>query len=280
MRCSSAHHGWKASMTVWRSSAPWFRPALDESKIIAVRHENVMATSFHPEVTDDLRIHRYFVDLVRAARQKPGSRQASFDYASRVWLQTGPNPPDWQDCPSYWRSRRVRLRCRWTGPLDPSVAAPAVGLGSGAVGLLTALGRLGGFGFGRALSWGALGWRSRCRRDAPRAPQAQVHDSVASSSWAAGTTGASGSDGPMAVTPAQQPPAAEQPAPGRAGAVPRAHPQCPRRSPRRKQDRLLATEAERARNLTTSVGRVRRLSCLWRCGREAAGLGLRTATGG
>jgi len=27
-----------------------------------------MATSFHPEVTDDLRIHRYFVDLVRAAR--------------------------------------------------------------------------------------------------------------------------------------------------------------------------------------------------------------------
>jgi 5'-phosphate synthase pdxT subunit len=41
---------------------------LNESKIIAVRHENVLATSFHPEVTDDLRIHRYFVDLVRAAR--------------------------------------------------------------------------------------------------------------------------------------------------------------------------------------------------------------------
>jgi 5'-phosphate synthase pdxT subunit len=43
-------------------------PGLNESKIIAVRHENVLATSFHPEVTDDLRIHRYFVDLVRAAR--------------------------------------------------------------------------------------------------------------------------------------------------------------------------------------------------------------------
>ena len=43
-------------------------PGLVESKIIAVRHENVMATSFHPEVTDDLRIHRYFVDVVRAAR--------------------------------------------------------------------------------------------------------------------------------------------------------------------------------------------------------------------
>jgi pyridoxal 5'-phosphate synthase pdxT subunit len=43
-------------------------PGLNESKIIAVRHQNVIATSFHPEVTDDLRIHRYFVDLVRAAQ--------------------------------------------------------------------------------------------------------------------------------------------------------------------------------------------------------------------
>jgi 5'-phosphate synthase pdxT subunit len=43
-------------------------PGLNESKIIAVRYQNVLATSFHPEVTDDLRIHCYFVDLVRAAR--------------------------------------------------------------------------------------------------------------------------------------------------------------------------------------------------------------------
>jgi pyridoxal 5'-phosphate synthase pdxT subunit len=43
-------------------------PGLNESKIIAVRHQNVLATSFHPEVTDDLRIHRYFVDFVRAAQ--------------------------------------------------------------------------------------------------------------------------------------------------------------------------------------------------------------------
>jgi len=43
-------------------------PGLSESKVIAVRHENVMATSFHPEVTDDLRIHRYFNDLVRGAQ--------------------------------------------------------------------------------------------------------------------------------------------------------------------------------------------------------------------
>jgi 5'-phosphate synthase pdxT subunit len=43
-------------------------PGLSESKIIAVQHENVMATSFHPEVTDDMRIHRYFLDLVCAAQ--------------------------------------------------------------------------------------------------------------------------------------------------------------------------------------------------------------------
>lgn len=43
-------------------------PGLGEAKIIAVRQENLMATSFHPEVTDDLRIHRYFVELVRAAQ--------------------------------------------------------------------------------------------------------------------------------------------------------------------------------------------------------------------
>ena len=41
-------------------------PGLDESKIVAVRRESVLATSFHPEVTDDLRIHRYFIDLVSA----------------------------------------------------------------------------------------------------------------------------------------------------------------------------------------------------------------------
>jgi 5'-phosphate synthase pdxT subunit len=43
-------------------------PGTGEAKIIAVRQENLMATSFHPEVTDDLRIHRYFVELVRAAQ--------------------------------------------------------------------------------------------------------------------------------------------------------------------------------------------------------------------
>jgi 5'-phosphate synthase pdxT subunit len=41
-------------------------PGTDESKIIAVRQGNLLATSFHPEVTQDLRIHRYFLKLVGA----------------------------------------------------------------------------------------------------------------------------------------------------------------------------------------------------------------------
>ncbi len=41
-------------------------PGTDRSRIIAVRHGRIVATSFHPEVTDDLRIHRYFLDQVVA----------------------------------------------------------------------------------------------------------------------------------------------------------------------------------------------------------------------
>ena len=37
------------------------------TKVIAVRSGPVLATSFHPEVTGDLRVHRYFLDLLRAA---------------------------------------------------------------------------------------------------------------------------------------------------------------------------------------------------------------------
>ncbi|MFG3679466.1 pyridoxal 5'-phosphate synthase glutaminase subunit PdxT [Micromonospora chalcea] len=40
-------------------------PAAD--RIVAVRQGNLLATSFHPELTGDLRLHRHFVELVRAA---------------------------------------------------------------------------------------------------------------------------------------------------------------------------------------------------------------------
>lgn len=34
---------------------------------VAVRQGDALATSFHPEVTTDVRVHRYFLDMVRAA---------------------------------------------------------------------------------------------------------------------------------------------------------------------------------------------------------------------
>ncbi|MEV6970936.1 pyridoxal 5'-phosphate synthase glutaminase subunit PdxT [Hamadaea sp. NPDC051192] len=38
-----------------------------DARIVAVRQGNLLATSFHPELTGDLRLHRYFVDMVRSA---------------------------------------------------------------------------------------------------------------------------------------------------------------------------------------------------------------------
>ena len=35
--------------------------------VVAVRQGNALATSFHPEVTDDVRVHEYFLDMVRQA---------------------------------------------------------------------------------------------------------------------------------------------------------------------------------------------------------------------
>jgi 5'-phosphate synthase pdxT subunit len=40
-------------------------------RIVAVRQGPLLATSFHPEVGDDLRLHRLFVDLVRSGTTRP-----------------------------------------------------------------------------------------------------------------------------------------------------------------------------------------------------------------
>jgi 5'-phosphate synthase pdxT subunit len=52
--------------------APWIesagnrvrRLAVKDGKIIAAREGNLLATSFHPELTDDPRFHEYFVNLI------------------------------------------------------------------------------------------------------------------------------------------------------------------------------------------------------------------------
>jgi 5'-phosphate synthase pdxT subunit len=38
---------------------------LKNGKAVAVRQANVLATAFHPELTEDNRFHRYFIDMVR-----------------------------------------------------------------------------------------------------------------------------------------------------------------------------------------------------------------------
>jgi pyridoxal 5'-phosphate synthase pdxT subunit len=47
-----------------------------EARIVAVRQGNLLATSFHPELTGDLRVHHYFVAMVheslRSAPHAPG----------------------------------------------------------------------------------------------------------------------------------------------------------------------------------------------------------------
>ena len=43
------------------------RASDDREHIVAVRQGNALATSFHPEVTPDVRVHEYFLDMVRAA---------------------------------------------------------------------------------------------------------------------------------------------------------------------------------------------------------------------
>ncbi len=38
-----------------------------DERIVAVRQGNLLATSFHPELTSDLRFHQYFIEMVRSA---------------------------------------------------------------------------------------------------------------------------------------------------------------------------------------------------------------------
>lgn len=48
-------------------------------RIVAVRQGSLMATSFHPEVGGDARVHELFVDLVRRARAEPDEQARADD---------------------------------------------------------------------------------------------------------------------------------------------------------------------------------------------------------
>lgn len=48
-----------------------------EGRVVAVRQGSLLATAFHPELTGDDRVHRYFVEMARAARRDPAEAGAA-----------------------------------------------------------------------------------------------------------------------------------------------------------------------------------------------------------
>ncbi len=44
---------------------------LPDETIVAVKQGALLGTSFHPELTDDLRFHRYFLELARGQQREP-----------------------------------------------------------------------------------------------------------------------------------------------------------------------------------------------------------------
>jgi 5'-phosphate synthase pdxT subunit len=43
---------------------------LTDDTVVAARQDKLLVTAFHPELTDDLRFHRYFLDIVSGKRKK------------------------------------------------------------------------------------------------------------------------------------------------------------------------------------------------------------------
>jgi len=41
---------------------------LDDNKVVAARQDKLLVSAFHPELTDDLRFHRYFLDIIKGNR--------------------------------------------------------------------------------------------------------------------------------------------------------------------------------------------------------------------
>ncbi len=41
---------------------------LDDGRIVAVRQGHLLAMAFHPELTDDHRLHRYFMDMIASTK--------------------------------------------------------------------------------------------------------------------------------------------------------------------------------------------------------------------
>ena len=40
-----------------------------DDKIVAVKQDNILATAFHPELTNDLSLHKYFINMIKQSKQ-------------------------------------------------------------------------------------------------------------------------------------------------------------------------------------------------------------------
>jgi 5'-phosphate synthase pdxT subunit len=60
-------------------------------RIVAVRQRHLLATSFHPELTGDGRVHAYFCDMVRSdiARRGPGRDAEAVDESGTTTTNSG-----------------------------------------------------------------------------------------------------------------------------------------------------------------------------------------------
>lgn len=54
-----------------------------DGQIVAVRQNNILATAFHPELTDDIRVHKYFVDMI-AGKKEAGAAYADSESCAVV----------------------------------------------------------------------------------------------------------------------------------------------------------------------------------------------------
>lgn len=65
-------------------AGPGVRPvaALPTGPIVAVERDNLLATSFHPELTGDSRFHEYFLQKVRGAEQVSEPRSSALTRSS------------------------------------------------------------------------------------------------------------------------------------------------------------------------------------------------------
>jgi pyridoxal 5'-phosphate synthase pdxT subunit len=50
---------------------------LPDGRVVAARQGNLLATAFHPELTPDISLHRYFIDACRQRRSSPAAAVSS-----------------------------------------------------------------------------------------------------------------------------------------------------------------------------------------------------------